>query len=89
MGIFAAQKGPWTFGLEGVYMKLGADGARTVTGPGGIVSRHGTLDVTNKMYVFQGSVGYRLLDKVASDVLVDWLKEKIPSRLRKRSFRRH
>ena len=62
MGIFTAQKGPWTFGLEGVYMKLEDDGVNTVTGPGGHVSRNGSLDVTNKMYVFQGTVGYRLLD---------------------------
>lgn len=62
MGIFEARKGPWSFGLEGVYMKLEEEGARTVTGPRGHVSRSGSLDVTNEMYIFQGTVGYRLLD---------------------------
>jgi len=62
MAIFTAQKGPWVLGLEGVYMKLQDDGAGSVTGPGGIVSINGELDVTAKMYVVQGSVGYRVLD---------------------------
>jgi len=62
MGIFEARRGRWFFGLEGVYMKLEEENARTVTGPGGRISRTGSLDVTNKMYIFQGSAGYRLLD---------------------------
>jgi len=70
MGIFTAQKGPWSFGLEGVYMKLQDDGVNTVTGPGGLVSISGELDVTAKMYIFQGSVGYRVLDDTTKvDVL--------------------
>jgi len=62
MGLFVAQKGPWLFALEGVYMKLEERGARTVTGPGGVVSRNGRLDITNTMYIAQGTVGYQLLD---------------------------
>ncbi|MGF1759870.1 hypothetical protein L4D76_18420 [Photobacterium sagamiensis] len=62
MGIFTAKKGPWTFALEGVYMKLDDSGASSVTGPGGFVSRKGELDVTNSMYIAQGTVGYRLVD---------------------------
>ncbi|MCB1859229.1 MAG: hypothetical protein KDI63_13190 [Gammaproteobacteria bacterium] len=62
MALFTAQKGPWTLGLEGVYMKLEDDKIRTVTGPGGLISINGELDVTAKLYVFQGTVGYRVLD---------------------------
>ena len=62
MGLFTAQKGPWTFGLEGVYMKLNSKGSTSVSGPGGIVEGEGKLDVTTAMYVYQGSVGYRVLD---------------------------
>ncbi len=62
MGMFSAQKGPWTFALDGSYSKLSGGGAHFVTGPDGIVSHSGTLDVTNKMYIAQGTVGYRLLD---------------------------
>lgn len=64
MGLFTAQKGPWWFGLEGVYMKLQDDGVHTVTGPGGVVSINGQLDVTSKLYVFQASAGYRVWDEV-------------------------
>lgn len=70
MGIFTAQKGPWTFAAEGVYMKLAAE----VTGPVlGVVS----ADVTNSLYVAQGSVGYRVLDeRTKVDVLgaLRWTK---------------
>lgn len=62
MALFVAQKGPWSLGLEGVYMKIEGDGATTVTGPGGLVSANGQLDLTNKMYIAQASVGYRVLD---------------------------
>ncbi len=70
MGVFTAEKGPWTLALEGVYMKLEGGSSNTVTGPGGIVSRSGKLGITNKMYIAQGSVGYRLLDdKTKLDVI--------------------
>jgi hypothetical protein len=62
MGLFTDRKGPWLFGLEGVYMRLEGDKSRTVTGPGGVVSVDGELDVTNKLYVVQGTAGYRVLD---------------------------
>jgi hypothetical protein len=36
MGLFTAQKGPWSFGLEVVYMKLESEASGGVTGPGGV-----------------------------------------------------
>lgn len=70
MGLFTAQKGPWTYGLEGVYFKLEDEGAKTVTGPFGHVTVNGALSLTSKMYVYQGSVGYRILEGVtAVDVI--------------------
>ncbi len=62
MGVFTAQKGPWTFDLEGVYMKLKDSGSGTITSPNGVVSANGSLDVTNSMTILQGSAGYRVLD---------------------------
>ncbi|MCO6412224.1 MAG: hypothetical protein J5I92_05720 [Thiogranum sp.] len=62
MGLFTAHKGPWFFGLEAVYFRLEDEGAKTVTGPFGQVSVTGALDVTTSMSIYQGSVGYRLLD---------------------------
>ncbi|HSO08213.1 MAG TPA: hypothetical protein VLW45_13305 [Pelomicrobium sp.] len=63
MGLFSARKGPWSFALEGVYMKLEDGNSGGVTGPGGVVSINGQLDATAKMYVYQGTVGYRVLDQ--------------------------
>jgi hypothetical protein len=62
MGLFTAKKGPWLLAFEGVYIKLEDGASRTITGPGGIVSRDGELDVTNTMYIAQGTVGYQVMD---------------------------
>lgn len=62
MGYFTASKGPLMFGLEGVYMKLESDPVTAVVGPGGVASVDGELDVTNRMYVGQATVGYSVLD---------------------------
>lgn len=64
MGLFEARKGPWMLGLEGVYMQLGSDGAFDITGPGGVVSVGGRVDVDSTMTIWQGSVGYRVLDDI-------------------------
>lgn len=70
MGIFEARNGRWMLGLEGVYMKLGSDGAFDITGPGGVVSVGGRVDVESTMMIWQGSVGYRVLDEVTKLDLV-------------------
>jgi hypothetical protein len=62
MGIFSARKGPWSYILEGVYFKLEDQLSKTVTGPFGQVSVNGALELTSKMYIYQGTVGYRVLD---------------------------
>lgn len=62
MGLFSARKGPWMYSLEGVYFKLADQASKSVTGPFGNVTVNGALDLTTKMYVYQGSVGYRVLD---------------------------
>lgn len=70
MGFFTAQKGPWTFEVEGVYFKLGSEGAKSVSGPFGNVSVNGALELTSEMTIYQGSVGYRVLDDVTKVDLV-------------------
>lgn len=62
MGIFSARKGLWSYTLEGVYFKLEDQGSKTVTGAFGSVAVAGALEVTSKVYVYQGTVGYRVLD---------------------------
>ena len=70
MGLFTASKGPWTYGLEAVYMKLGDEGAKSVRGPFGKVTVDGALSITSKMYIYQGTVAYRIFDGPAEiDVL--------------------
>jgi len=66
MGVLAARKGPWMYSLEGVYFKLGSEGAKSVTGPFGHVKVNGALELTSKMYIYQGSIGYRVLDGTTS-----------------------
>jgi len=63
MGLVTAQKGPWTFGLEGFYVKLDDSTSKATSSSTGAVSANGRLDVTSKMYIAQGSVGYRVLDE--------------------------
>jgi hypothetical protein len=70
MGMFTAHKGPWTFGLEAVYLELEDESSGSVSGPFGNVSVNGALDLTNEMYIYQGTVGYRVLDnKTTVDLL--------------------
>ncbi len=70
MGVFAAQKGRWGFAFEGVYMRLENSNSGAVSGPGGVVGINGQLDATASMYVYQGTVGYRVLDEATKvDVL--------------------
>jgi len=74
MGFFTASKGPWTFGLEAVYMKLSDEDSESVTGPFGQVTVDGALNVTSKLYVYQGSVAYRVLDNTTAIDMVGALR---------------
>ncbi len=62
MGLFTARKGPWTLGLEAVYMKLDGEEGSSFAGPGGIIGGDGQIKVTTSMYIYQGTVGYNLVD---------------------------
>jgi opacity protein-like surface antigen len=58
MGLFTAQRGPWIYGIEGVYFKITDVGSTSVTGPFGNVTVDGALKLTTSINVYQGSVGY-------------------------------
>jgi len=62
MGQITAEKGLWTFAFEGVYMKLEGDASGSVKGPRGHLSINGELDITNSMYIAQGTAAYRILN---------------------------
>lgn len=66
MGLFTARRGPWLFGAEAVYFKLSSDVDLSNPGPGGNVSAQGKLGMTTKMYIYQGTVGYRVFDDVTT-----------------------
>ncbi|HEY9199747.1 MAG TPA: hypothetical protein VIR60_10295 [Gammaproteobacteria bacterium] len=74
MGMLTARKGPWMYALEGVYFKLEDEAGKSVTGPFGHVTVNGALDLTTKMYVYQGSVGYRVLDGTTSVDVIGGLR---------------
>ena len=62
MGLFVARKGPWTLMFDGAYLAVEDQASRTVTGPGGLVTVKGALDVSSSFTVLQPSVLYRVLD---------------------------
>jgi hypothetical protein len=62
MALFEARKGPWTYGLEGVYFKLKDEGARSWQGPLGSSST-GTLEATMTEQLYQLTAGYRVMDE--------------------------
>jgi len=67
MGMLTAQKGRWTFAVDGIYSKLSGEESESVTCPitncpAGPVNVKGALELTNEMSIYQGSVGYRMLD---------------------------
>lgn len=63
MALFTAQKGRWSYGFEGVYFKIADQGSTSVSGPFGNVNVDGALKVTTSVNIYQGSVGYRVMDK--------------------------
>jgi opacity protein-like surface antigen len=62
MALFEASKGPWTYGLEGVYFKLKDEGANSWQGPLGSTST-GTLDATMTEQLYQLTAAYRVMDE--------------------------
>jgi hypothetical protein len=74
MGLFTANRGPWTYSLEAVYMKLEDEGAKRVTGPFGRVSVSGALKVTMKLSVFQAAAAYRIWEDTTTVDLLGGLR---------------
>jgi hypothetical protein len=62
MALFEARKGPWMYGLEGVYFKLKNEGTKSWQGPQGSTGT-GTLNATMTEQLYQLTAGYRVLDE--------------------------
>jgi opacity protein-like surface antigen len=60
MALFEARKGPWTYGLEGVYFRLKDEGANSWQGPLGST---GTLNATMTEQLYQLTAAYRVMDE--------------------------
>lgn len=61
-GMFTAQKDKWSYGLDAVYLNSEDERSRSVSGPFGRVTVNGALELTTKIHVYQGTLGYRVLD---------------------------
>jgi opacity protein-like surface antigen len=70
MGTLEARRDRWGIILDGLYFKLGDEGARSWQGPAGIGSATGELDVTSTMQMYQLSAAYRVGDGVPIDLIV-------------------
>ena len=62
MGIFEARKGPWIFALDAVYFRLKDEETNSWTGPNGKVTVDGAVEATLVQQLYQGTVGYRVID---------------------------
>jgi len=62
MGIFEARKGRWIFAIDAVYFRLNDEETKSWTGPGGIVTIDGAVEATLTQQIYQGAVGYRIID---------------------------
>ncbi|MGB8712509.1 MAG: hypothetical protein WCD50_05215 [Onishia taeanensis] len=74
MGLITAKKGPWTYSLDAIYVKLSDEGAKSVTGPFGRVDIDGALKASSKVYIYQGSIAYRVLDDTTAVDLLGGLR---------------
>jgi len=62
MALFEARKGPWIFAFDAVYFRLKGEQTKSWTGPLGIVSVKGDVEATMTQQLYQGTVGYRVID---------------------------
>lgn len=69
MAMLSARKDKWLLALDGTYFQLKDGESSSVTGPFGRVTADGTVELTNRQWVYQPMVGYRVLDdKLQMDV---------------------
>lgn len=62
MAMLSARKGKWTFAFDGSYFQLKDGESSSVTGPFGRATADGTVELTNRQWVYQPMVAYQLLD---------------------------
>jgi len=77
MGIFEARKGRWIFALDAVYFRLNKQETESWTGPGGRVTIDGAVEATMTQQLYQGSIGYRIIDDKTKLDLIGGLRYNI------------
>ena len=66
--IFEARNGPWTIGVDALFMRLKDDNSVVRSGPLGLATLNASLDVKLTEQIYQPFLGYRLTD---GDIRVD------------------
>jgi opacity protein-like surface antigen len=69
MGTFEARRGRWAILFDGLYFRLGDERANSWSGPLGIGSATGTLDVTTTMQMYQLAAAYRVGERFPLDLI--------------------
>jgi opacity protein-like surface antigen len=60
--LFEARNGPWTIGLDSLFMRLKDDKSAVRSGPLGLATLNASLDVKLTQQLYQPFLGYRLTD---------------------------
>ncbi|NPU93223.1 MAG: hypothetical protein HPY82_15040 [Gammaproteobacteria bacterium] len=62
MAMMSARNGDWVVALDASYFQLKDGESSSVTGPFGRTAADGTVELTNRQWVYQPMVGQRVLD---------------------------
>jgi hypothetical protein len=54
-----ARRGRWILGLDALYFKLSGADSKTVSGPFGVITVEGTVDLTVTQQLYQPTIAYR------------------------------
>ena len=60
--LFEARNGPWTIGLDSLFMRLKDDKSAVRSGPLGLATLNASMDVKLTQQLYQPFLGYRLTD---------------------------
>lgn len=62
MAVAVAKKDRWSFGIDGMYIKLSGQESRTLSGPFGNITVSGTAEVTTTQQIYQPTIAYCVVE---------------------------
>ncbi len=67
-----ARKNRWILGVDAIYFKLSGVGSKSVTGPFGVITTEGTVELGSTQQIYQPTIAYRFFgdDSPSLDVYV-------------------